>query len=114
MLVYNCKAQLDWSTWSLWLTFFRIGQASSENPPSVGAANPADEFGPIMKEASSKTDLQETDESNWFHNLMVRLDPDGPIMVDSDLPEEPIVGNESTLGSVYAYVAPVDGWRLAI
>ena len=106
-LVYHCKAQLDWGTWSSWLAYFKANTASNANPNQLTAAqqNSVD-LTSYMVAAESKFDIPET-KANWFHDFVVNMDPHGRLIEDSVESESPVVG------VVYAYIQPINGWRLA-
>ena len=61
-----------------------------------------------MKAESNFDDIPETKASWSFHDFVVNMDPHGRLIEDSVESESPVVG-----AVVYAYVQPINGWRLA-
>lgn len=122
-MISNCKSALDFATWSNWLVFFRLGTASSTAPEDQTAPIPDSsvnvgvDLTTYMMKADAKLNNSETKESNWWNEL-AELDPINPTLYNQEDHDfsayAPLVGqSNSALTSIYPYIAPINGWRLA-
>jgi len=117
-LIFHCKMQLDWGTWSKWLAYFKANIASNENPLTLTGDTLADETAATIElnnyiEAPAKFEQVEQTKAEWFHELLVNMDPHGRVLLDeSESLPMPVVGATASQ-SIYAYIPPVNGWRLA-